>query len=397
MSEISPFRIEIPQSKIDRIIERVRAYQWPHAPVWQRGEDRWSMGTDQACLKELCDHWAQSYDWRKAEEHLNTYPQFRAQVDGYDIHFLHVKTAATNAETVLLTHGWPGSIWEFYGCIEPLTHPEKFRGQIEDGVNIVVPSLLGYGFSGKPERPVSPAFVARLWDKLMCDTLGYESYIAQGGDFGAMVSSFLGSHHSVAAGGGCKAVHLNMFAGIPGLPTETREENEWLAAYTARLEREGAYFYIQRSKPQTLSFAMLDSPVGQCAWIFEKFHGWTDRRGADGSDNVFNALSKDKILTNVMIYLVTDSFNTATWMYRGFIEYAQTMPAFKKIDVPSGMAIFPKEFISWPPRSYVERHYNVKRWTEFQRGGHFAALETGSEFAKDVLAFSQQIKSGAFA
>jgi len=397
MLQPSPFEIAIPNNKIDRILQRVRAYEWPQPPRMRDGEDLWALGTDQTCLKELCDYWMGTYDWRKAEERLNSYPQFIAQVDGYDIHFLHVKSAASNPETVLLSHGWPGSVWEFYDSIDPLTHPERFGGNAEDGVNVVIPSLIGYGFSGKPTHPVSPAFIAQLWDKLMRQSLGYTSYLAQGGDFGAMISSTLGSHYSALNGGGCKAVHLNMFAGIPGLPTETEEENKWLADYSAHLEQEGAYFYIQRSKPQTLSFAMLDSPVGQCAWISEKFHGWTDRRGVDGSDSVFNALSKDQILTNVMIYLVTDTFNTAAWLYRGFLEYAQTSPVFKRIDVPSGMAIYPKEFISWPPRSYVDRHYNIKRWTEFERGGHFAAMETGVKFAEEVLAFARQVKAGYFA
>jgi microsomal epoxide hydrolase len=296
---------------------------------------------------------------------------------------------------VVLTHGWPGSIVEFLDVIRPLAHPEHFGGDAEDGVDVVVPSLIGFGFSGKPARPLGPRAVAKVWDKLLRDTLGYRSYIAQGGDFGAMVATHLGGRHSLANGGGCKAIHLNMCATYPGLPPENQEEMNWLAGYQSLLQQEGAYFHIQYTKPQTLSCAMMDSPVGQCAWIMEKFHGWTDRRDAGGIELPFKgAIAIDRFLTNVMIYLVTRSFNTSTWMYRGYFEDVP-VAAFTPVAVPSAMAVFPMEFLPWPPRAYVERHYHVVRWTEFQRGGHFAALEAGDAFAEDVRQFARKMRTHA--
>ena len=389
---MKPFRIDIPQQHLDAIMERVRGYVWHEKPALLPGEDPWIFGTERDALKEVCAYWLNTYDWRAAEAEINRFPQFVTNIDGHDIHFIHVRSTAAQADAVILTHGWPGSIVEFLDVIEPLAHPERFGGDAEDGLDVVIPALVGFGFSGKPARPLSPRAVAVLWDKLMREALGYPSYIAQGGDFGAMISTHLGGRHSPAKGGGCRAIHLNMCATYPGMPPETPEEMQWLQAYQALLQQEGAYFHIQYTKPQTLSFALMDSPVGQCAWIMEKFHGWTDRRDtADVDGPMRNVISIDRFLTNVMIYLVTGSFNTSAWMYRGYFEDLAEA-GFVPVEVPSAMAVFPKEFMPWPPRGYVDRHYNVTRWTQFPRGGHFAALETGPVFAKDVQAFARQLK-----
>jgi microsomal epoxide hydrolase len=387
-----PFRIDIDQPVIDGILTKVRAYTWHEKVEIGPDEDSWAYGTDWDYLKELCKYWTNGYDWREAEASLNRFPQFLATIDGLDIHFIHVKGSGRDPETIVLTHGWPGSVWELYDVIEPLAHPEKFGGEPDDGLNVVVPSLIGYGFSGKPRRPIGPAYIAKLWDRLMRETLGYNSYIAQGGDFGAFVSSYLGYNHPTHKGGGCKAVHLNLFVLLPGEPPMAEDELAWANGTTALLAREGAYSFIQGTKPQTLSFAMMDSPVGQAAWIIEKFHGWSDRRRGGGRDHIENAFTKDQLLTNVMIYLVTGSFQTASWLYRGYVEEGgREMVPGTRVDAPVGIAVYPKEFMPWPPRHYVEKGYNVVRWAELDHGGHFAAMEVPGIFVADIQSFIRQI------
>lgn len=391
-----PFKIDIPQSAIDAILAKVRAYEWHEMPEIAPGADRWAYGTDMEYMKELCAYWTSAFDWRKAEAALNRFPQFKATVDGQEIHFIHVKGSGANPETVLLTHGWPGSVFEFWDVIEPLAHPEKFGGKAEDGVNLVVPSLPGYAFSGKPKKPIGPKGTAALWDKLMREVLGYKDYIAQGGDWGAVVTGYIGLNHSQARGGGCKAIHLNMFGIRGAFAPETPEENQWAAGAALNFELEGAYLRLQMTKPQTLSYGMMDSPVGAAAWIIEKFNTWSDRRGPDGREFIENAFTKDQLLTNVMIYLVTRTFNTATWFYRGMFEEGGTnIPAGEKVEVPTGIANFPKEFMPFPPRSMVEKSFNVARWASFEHGGHFAAMETKSVFADEVRVFVNQVKAGS--
>lgn len=389
----TPFTIEIPQGKLDAIMAKVRAYEWHEMPEIAPGADRWAYGTDMEYMRELCTYWAEKFDWRAAEKKLNAFPQFHTEVDGQNIHFIHVKGSGSNPETVVLTHGWPGSVFEFYGVIEQLAHPEKFGGNAEDGVNLVVPSLPGYGFSGKPKKPIGPRGTAALWDKLMREVLGYETYIAQGGDWGSVVSGWLAYDHAVTKGGGCKAVHLNMYGVRPAALPETEAEQQWAAGAAMTFELESAYLRLQMTKPQTLSYGMMDSPVGAAAWIVEKFNGWSDRRGPGGQEHIENAFSKDQLLTNIMIYLVTGTFNTATWFYRGMFEEGGTnMAPGTQVDIPTGIANYPKEFLVFPPRSMVEKGYNIVRWSDFEHGGHFAALETGKVFADDLRAFVNQVK-----
>jgi pimeloyl-ACP methyl ester carboxylesterase len=395
MTEPVPFTIDIPQPTIDAILTKVRAYQWHEMPEIAPGADPWAYGTDMGYMQELCAYWVDSFDWRKAEARLNRFPQFKATVDGQEIHFLEVKGSASRSrpETVVLTHGWPGSVFEFFEVIEPLAHPEKFGGDPEDGVNLVIPSLPGYAFSGKPRKPIGPRRTAALWDKLLREVLGCPAYIAQGGDWGALVSGWLGYEHSPAQGGGCKAVHLNMLGVRPAAAPETEAEKEWARQTALVFEQELAYARLQMTKPQTLSYGMMDSPVGAAAWIIEKFNTWSDRRGKDGKEHIENAFSKDQLLTNIMIYLVTRCFNTATWFYRGLVEEGPwDMAPGTRVSVPTGIANYPKEFVPLPPRSLVEKGYDVERWTDLERGGHFAALETGQVFADDVRAFVKQIR-----
>ncbi len=393
MSKPKAFKIQMAQADIEAILERVRAYRWHEMPQIAPDGDRWAYGTDMAYMQELCAYWVQDYDWRAHEAQLNRFSHFRCDVDGRGVHFIQAKSSNPNAPALLLTHGWPGSVYEFMEVIGPLARPEAFGGRAQDGMDVIAPSLPGYAFSDKPDRPLGPKSTAALWDRLMREQLNYDSYIAQGGDWGAVVSSFLGLNHARGAGGGCRAVHLNMYAlRSAGAQAQTAEEKRWQESARAVFEWESAYLRLQMTKPQTLSYAMMDSPVGVCAWIVEKFHRWSDRRGAKPGEHIENAFSKDQLLTNVMIYLLTRSFNTAAWFYRGMAEEGGVdLAEGERIEVPVGAALFPREFIPFPPRRMVEAGYNIQRWSEMARGGHFAAMEEPGLFVEDVRAFVRSL------
>jgi microsomal epoxide hydrolase len=382
MSALKPFRIDIPQSTLDAIKEKVRAYEWHEMPRGPGLDGTWAYGANFDFMRELCTYWVERYDWRKWEAELNRFPQFTAKVEDIDIHFYRVD--GSSPRPLILSHGWPGSVLEFLDIIEPLAHPERFGGDAKDGFTVVVPSLPGYGFSGKPARPISPRTIARLFDTLMVDVLKLPDYIAQGGDWGSAISGWLGYE-----GQGCRAAHLNMMGWMsPGVVPETDEERRFAETSRQLFDAEGAYFREQSTKPQTLSYAMMDSPVGACAWIVEKFHGWSDLRR--GFENIY---TRDQLLTNVMIYLVTRSFNTATWLYRGLFEdfSGAPVPPKSRVEKPVAVAKFPVDLIPFPPRSQVEKSLNVVRWTDFKEGGHFAALERPNDLVEDIRAYAREL------
>jgi microsomal epoxide hydrolase len=385
MIAAKPFQIAIPQTTIARINRRVRDYEWHEMPRGAGLDGTWAYGANLDYMKRLAAHWIGDYDWRKQEEALNRFPQFIANVDGLDIHFYRVDGSGPSPQPLILSHGWPGSVFEFLHIIEKLAHPERFGGDVKDAFTVIVPSLPGYGFSGKPERPIGPRTTARYFDKLMTNVCGLPDYIAQGGDWGSAISGWMGYE-----GKGCKAVHLNMFGWrSPGVQPQTEDEKQYAQRAMQLFEMEGAYFREQTTKPQTLSYGMMDSPVGAAAWIVEKFHGWSDK--SRGFENVY---SMDQLITNVMIYLVTRTFNTATWMYRGLMEdlAGDPVPNGARIEKPVGIANFPIDLIPFPPRSMVERHVNVTHWTDFKEGGHFAALERPDDLVGDVRAFARTVR-----
>ena len=378
MSTPTPFKVEIAQNVIDGIMARVKAYDWHEmpdsgAPLDLSSDAAWAWGTPLPYMKEVADYWVSTFDWRKAEAGLNRFPQFKATVDGVDIHFIHSKAENPTGLPIVITHGWPGSVFEFLEVVEPLNAA---------GHDVILPSLIGYGFSGKPKAPVSPRTVARHIAKLLSETLGLEAYIAQGGDWGSVVTGWLGYEAEA-----CKAIHLNMQGWVsPGVAPESDEEKKSAEHAAMMFDLEGAYFRIQSSKPQSLSYAMMDSPVGQAAWIIEKFRTWSDVR--DG--NLESVYTKDQLLTNIMIYLVSRSFNTATWLYNGLFAdpSGDPVPAGTRIEKPCGIASFPgDEIYHFAPRSQVERSLNVVHWTDMTEGGHFAALEKPELFVDDLLTF----------
>jgi microsomal epoxide hydrolase len=329
-------------------------------------------------MKDLAEYLVTKYDWRAREAAMNAVPHFLAKVEGYDIHFIHEKGSGTNPRPIIITHGWPGSFVEFLKVIDSLAHPEKHGGDAEDGLTVVVPSIPGFGFSSKPKQPINSRDVARLWDTLMTEALGYPSYIAQGGDYGAMISTWLG-----AEGRGCEAVHLNFLLGV-GAPPVTDEDMAAMASWGQVYMAEGGYIHIQATKPLTLSYAMTDSPLGVAAWIFEKMKTWSDLQDGDP----WSVYTRDEVLDNIMVYLVTNTFGTASWMYAG----AATQPSVPPEPVarPTAIAHFPRELVFWP-KTYAERQFNLVRWTDMPAGGHFAALEQPKLFADDVRAFAKTL------
>ena len=379
---IRPFQIEVPVETLELIRRQVASYAWHEMP----DDGGWAYGANLAYMKELCAYWLDEFDWRVQEAAINRFTHFIAPVDGIDLHFMHEKGSGPAPMPLIISHGWPGSIVEFLKIIEPLAHPERFGGSSEDAFDVIAPSLPGFGFSGRPPRPIGPRKIARLFDTLMTDVLEYPSYLAQGGDWGGAISSWLGFEHAPA----CRAIHINIFTMRPPNGPQSREEEAWATQFKRDQLMEDGYRTQQATKPQTLSYAMMDSPVGVAAWIIEKFNSWSDTVG----DNIESVYTKDELLTNIMVYLVTKSFNTASWIYYGRREEGGRVlsPDGQRVEVPTAAALFPAELLSWPPRSYAERVYNITRWTEMPRGGHFAALEQPTLLINDIRAFARTLR-----
>jgi microsomal epoxide hydrolase len=367
--DVRPFTIDVPAEKLDKIRAKLALSEVGYAPADDTG---WKYGTDAAWLNELLHYWREHYDWRAAERTLNKLPQFKVRLDGIDIHFIHVRAPGGNGFPLILTHGWPGSVLEFYEVIGRLA---------EAGFDVVVPSLPGYGFSGRPPGPIGPRRVAEIWRKLMVEALGYERFGAQGGDWGSAVTSWLGREHADVVAG----IHLNLFMA----PRETDGDDAETTAYRQKLQAVqfmgSAYMMEQATKPQTIGLALADSPLGFAAWVTEKYHGWADTKG-----DIDRRFSKDQLLTNIMIYLVNDAVQSAIWMYHTIF----TEPSGgARVEVPTGCALFPAEFMPYPPRSAADRAYNVVRWTEMPAGGHFAAWEEPAAYTQEVAAFFSSIRS----
>jgi pimeloyl-ACP methyl ester carboxylesterase len=380
-----PFPIAIPQQKLDWIARRLREAEWPTPAEG----DPWAYGASIPEMRGLVDYWLTDYDWRAREAALNRWPHYHAHVEvagaPYDVHFIHVPGKGPNPTPVMLIHGWPGSFVEFLDVIEPLTDPGKFGGDPADAVSVVVPSLIGYGFSSKPAKPIGPRTIATAFDKVMREALGYTDYVAQGGDWGSAVSGWLGYE-----GAGCRAIHINFTFGWtnPEAKPATAEEIAAAKKLAEVWRTESGYMVIQSTKPVTLDHAMADSPLGVAAWIVEKFRSWSQLPGGD----LWSVYSRDQIIDNVMVYLVTGSFGTASWLYRGV--YDEPVPAGARVTKPVAVSNYPGEVCF--PRSTVEKSYNVVRWREMDRGGHFAAMEQPGLFAEDVRGFVRELRAGQY-
>jgi microsomal epoxide hydrolase len=335
-------------------------------------------------LRDLVGYWREGYDWRAAERALNALPQFRAEVDGLGIHFVHREGVGPAPLPLVLTHGWPGSFIEFTKVIGPLADPAAHGGDARDAFHVVVPSLPGFGFSDHPKRPgTNHVRIAALWVDLM-GQLGYERFGAQGGDSGAIVSVALGSRFPERLIG----VHLNLVIGRPpeDPATWTEADRREVAAQQEWRAREYGYGQIQGTKPQTIGTALNDSPAGLAAWIVEKFRTWSDCGG-----DVESRFSRDDLLTNITIYWATESATSAARLYWERERAFGAPAALGRVDVPTGCALFPKEIMR-PPRAWAERAYNVVRWTEMASGGHFAAMEEPEALVEDVRAFFRPLR-----
>lgn len=375
------FTIRVEDSALEDLKSRLQRTRLPG----QIPGSGWDYGSDTAYVAELLKYWRTEYDWRKHEKLLNELPHFKAAIDDIDMHFVHVRSSASNAMPLVITHGWPGSFYEFMEVIGPLTDPVAHGGNAEDAFHLVLPSMPGYGFSGPSlERGMSVDQVAAVVAKLMA-RLGYERYAAQGGDWGSGVASWLARDQPNRLVG----IHLNMVGGGPPRGMENPEEGvpEWeLQRYKERAEwwqGENAYGNIQGSKPLTLAYALNDSPAGLAAWIVEKFRTWSDCGG-----DIESRFTKDQLLTNIMLYWLTESMPSAVRLY---YESRRSGRGNPRTEVPTGIAVFPGE-IFFSPRKWVETRYNVKQWTEMPRGGHFAAMEEPELFVEDVRKFFRGLR-----
>ena len=373
---VIPFKIHVADSVLADLKQRLARTRLPGEIT---GSD-WDYGTNLAYLKELVAYWQQKFDWRAAERRLNQFDQFTTTIDGLDIHFIHQRSKNPNAVPIAITHGWPGSIVEFTKIIPLLTDPAAHGGNASDAFHVVAISLPGFGFSGKPvERGYGPERMAGILAKLMA-RLGYTRYGLQGGDWGSSISRFAAINDASHVVG----LHTNFC--LAGPPPGAKDPNEGVTA--AELERtrarqtffdtERGYFLEQSTKPQTIGYALDDSPAGLAAWIVEKFRAWSDVNG-----NVEQKFTKDELLTNIMLYWVTQSGASSARIY---YENQRAKPPQGRVQVPTACAVFPKE-ISIAPRRWVEAQYNVTRWTEMPRGGHFAAMEEPTLLAEDIRAF----------
>jgi pimeloyl-ACP methyl ester carboxylesterase len=377
-----PFTLRVPDETLADLRRRLEGVRWPdEAPG-----AGWIHGTSLAYMKELVAYWRDRYDWRAHETRLNAWRQFTAPVGGIDIHFIHEPGVGPSPLPLLLSHGWPGSIVEFQSIIPMLTDPGRFGGDPADAFTVVAPSLPGYTFSFQPGQPrFGVVEIADLFATLMTDVLGYRRFAAQGGDWGAFITSCLGAAYPDRLAG----IHVNLLAvrrdqAPPAAPTE--EEKAYLEELAHWMREETGYMQIQGTKPQTLAYGLTDSPVGLAAWIVEKFRTWSDCGG-----DVERRFSKDVLLTNVMLYWVTGAIGSSFWPYYARLHSAWPISERRPVRVPTAYAAFPREILH-PPRAWAERVYDIRRWTAMPAGGHFAALEEPQALAADVRAFFRPLR-----
>ena len=376
MSQIKKFNIEIPQSKLDDLQQRLTLTRWPEKET----PDDWTQGIPLSYMKEIHDYWLNDYDWRKHEKEINKFPQFLSTINELDVHFIHFKSPHKNAKPLIITHGWPGSVVEFFKVIERLADPKIDGSNAEIAFDVITPSLPGFGFSGKPTKPgFGVEKIADTFSKLM-QTLGYEKYFAQGGDWGAAGTTALGTQDS-----NCEAIHLNMAVVSPDMETMddlTEFEQQALAGFQFYQEWDSGYSKQQSTRPQTLGYGLTDSPIGQAAWILEKFYQWTD---CDGHPE--NAVSRDELLTNVMFYWLTETAASSARLYwESFGEFNGG-----EVKTPTGVSIYPKEIFKASERWLKKRYTDLRYYNVLDSGGHFAALEKPDLYVNEIRSFFSSI------
>jgi pimeloyl-ACP methyl ester carboxylesterase len=374
MAKIDPFAVNATEEEIDSLRNRLRETRWPDAET----PDDWSQGVPIAYAREFCNYWAEEYDWSGRQERLNGFEQFMTQIDDLSIHFIHVRSPEDKARPIVLTHGWPGSVVEFLKVIGPLTDPVAHGGNADDAFHVVCPSLPGYGFSGKPTKTgYGVPRIAGMWDQLMVG-IGYEAYFAQGGDWGAAVTTAIGIQNL----GHCKGIHLNMPSAGPtkdALENPTKEDKHALERSRAYQDWDSGYSKQQSTRPQTLGYGLADSPAGQAMWILEKFWRWTDCQG-----HPENILSRDELIDNIMLYWLTNSGASSARLYWESFNRTFGGSAANSVAVPTGCSVFPQEIVP-TPRAWAEQRYpNIVHWNQLDKGGHFAAFEQPELFVAEM-------------
>jgi epoxide hydrolase len=383
--EMTEFRIEVPEAELEDLRARLRQTRWPER---ETVED-WSQGVPLAYLRELCAYWADGYDWRATEQRLNALPQFRTEIDGIGIHFVELRSPHAEALPLVITHGWPGSVIEFLKVIGPLTDPTSHGGSAADAFHVVCPSLPGYGFSDKPSGPGwGVERIAAAWTVLMA-RLGYERYGAQGSDWGTSISASIGQQDP----GHVVGIHLTPPLAPPDpatLDDLTQREQAALATLEHAAEWDSGYSREHATRPQTIGYALVDSPAALCAWIVEKFWAWTDRDG-----DLDNVLTRDELLDNVMLYWLPGTGASSArlyWESSKLVDESIFGPTDDTVTVPTGCSIFPKER-QRPSRRWAEKRFlDIRYWNEPARGGHFAAFEQPELFVDEVRAFFRLVR-----
>lgn len=382
---VKEFSIEVPEADLNDLRERLKRTRWPER---ETVED-WSQGVPLTYMKELCRYWGEEYDWRATEARLNALPQFRTEIDGLGIHFVHVRSPQPDALPLIITHGWPGSIVEFMKVIGPLADPVAYGGNSVDAFHVVCPSLPGFGFSDKPAQPGwNVERIARAWNRLMA-RLGYERYGAQGGDWGTSISTSIGQQDPDHVAG----IHLNPPIAAPDPATFddlTEMERAALAAREQSQDWDSGYSAQQSTRPQTVGYGLVDSPVALCAWIIEKFWSWTDSEG-----HPENVLTRDELLDNVMLYWLPRTGASSARLYWESIRQVSerlNLPNVDVVNVPTGGSIFPKENPRPSRRWAAKRYTDILYWNELEVGGHFAAFEQPELFVDEVRSFFRHVR-----
>ena len=375
---IHPFTLAVPESALEDLQRRIDHARWPEAEL----VEDWSQGAPLAKVRALVDHWRHRYDWRRCEARLNALGQFKTEIDGLGVHFLHIRSPEPNALPLIITHGWPGSVMEFMKIIGPLTDPVAHGGKAEDAFHLVLPSLPGFGFSDKPKATGwGVEKIAQSWAALMA-RLGYDRWVAQGGDWGSAVTSAIGEQ----APKGCLGIHVNMPMARPtaeAMQNPSPREMQALAALQHYQQWDSGYSKQQSTRPQTLGYALADSAVGQAAWIYEKMWSWTDNQGAPE-----DSLTLDEMLDNIMLYWLPGNATSSARLYwESFGSFAP-----RAINLPAGVSVFPKEIMR-PTREWAEATMtNIIHWNELDKGGHFAAWEQPELYVKEVRDCFRQLR-----
>ncbi|MEZ5569194.1 MAG: epoxide hydrolase [Halioglobus sp.] len=381
-TDITPYKVAIPDAELQDLKRRLENVRWPDRETC-RG---WDQGMPLDYARQLASYWASDYSWRKFESKLNSWPQFITTIDDIDIHFIHVRSPREDALPIIISHGWPGSAVEFHKVIDELADPAEYGGDPADAFHVVVPCLPGYGFSGKPTTAgTSVEKIGRMWGELM-RRLGYDRYVAQGGDWGSMITMSMGITETQH----CAGIHVNMPVVAPDPDTMndlTDREQAALVDMGAYGEKGSGYSKQQSSYPQTLGYGLADSPVGQMAWIVEKFYNWTDCE-RDGSKHPENALSRDELLDNVMFYWLNNAGASSARLYWESFNN----PSMEPIHTPAGCSIFPREIFRSSKRWAEKRFTNLMYWNELDRGGHFAAFEQPALFIEEVRACFRSLR-----